>query len=102
MLSSDATDPQVAYYPPAFSAGSRRVLGVSYPDALLATERDAVALGLNAVCDGHHVVHAPGAVDLAAALRERGYEPIGVDTSELLKGGGGAKCCTLEVRGSTR
>ncbi len=98
VLSSDAADPQVAYYPPAFSPGSRRVLERLYPDAVLATRRDADALGLNAVSDGHHVVVAPGAVDLAAALRERGYEPIPVDTSELLKGGGGAKCCTLELR----
>ncbi|GAA2726653.1 dimethylargininase [Cellulomonas aerilata] len=100
VLSSDPAHPQVAYYPPAFSPGSRRVLERLYPDAVIATERDAVALGLNAVSDGHHVVVAPGAVDLAQALRERGYEPIAVDTSELLKGGGGAKCCTLEIRGS--
>jgi N-dimethylarginine dimethylaminohydrolase len=100
VLSSDPAKPQVAYYPPAFSPGSRKVLERLYPDAVLATERDAVALGLNAVSDGHHVVVAPGAVDLARALRDRGYEPIPVDTSELLKGGGGAKCCTLEIRGS--
>ena len=31
-------------------------------------------------------------------LRERGFNPIGVDLSELLKGGGSVKCCTLEVR----
>jgi N-dimethylarginine dimethylaminohydrolase len=31
-------------------------------------------------------------------LRERGYNPIGVDLSELLRGGGGVKCCTLELR----
>ena len=98
VISSDPTDPQVAYYPPAFSAGSRAVLEQLFPDALLATERDAQALGLNIVSDGQHVVHAPGAVDLAAKLRERGYETIAVDTSELLKGGGGAKCCTLEIR----
>ena len=98
VISSDPTDPQVAYYPSAFSAGSRAVLEQLFPDALLATERDAEALGLNIVSDGLHVVHAPGAVDLAAKLRERGYETIAVDTSELLKGGGGAKCCTLEIR----
>ncbi|WP_367183148.1 dimethylargininase [uncultured Cellulomonas sp.] len=102
VLDSDPAHPQVAYYPPAFSAGSRAVLERMFPDAVIATERDAVALGLNAVSDGLHVVVAPGAVDLAAALRERGYEPIPVDTSELLKGGGGAKCCTLEVRGGPR
>jgi N-dimethylarginine dimethylaminohydrolase len=44
------------------------------------------------------VVLAKGATRLAAQLRERGYEPIGVDLSELLKAGGGVKCCTLEIR----
>ncbi|KQY42836.1 dimethylargininase [Cellulomonas sp. Root137] len=98
VLSSDPADPQIAYFPPAFSAGSRAVLQQLFPDAVEATERDAVALGLNAVSDGYNVVVAPGAVDLAAAIAERGYNPIPVDTSELLKGGGGAKCCTLEIR----
>jgi N-dimethylarginine dimethylaminohydrolase len=98
VLDSSSANPQIAYYPQAFSAGSRAVLEQLFPDAILATERDAVALGLNAVSDGENVVVAPGAVDLAAALRERGYTPIPVDTSELLKGGGGAKCCTLEIR----
>lgn len=98
VLQSDAADPQVAYYPPAFSPTSQERLRALFPDALLATDRDAAALGLNAVSDGEHVVVAPGAVDLAPALRERGYTTIPVDTSELLKGGGGAKCCTLEIR----
>ena len=101
VLSSDPADPQIAYFPPAFSAASRVELERRYPDAVLATERDATELGLNAVSDGLHVVVAPGAIGLAEALRERGYQPIPVDTSELLKGGGGAKCCTLEI-GSAR
>jgi N-dimethylarginine dimethylaminohydrolase len=98
VLSSTPSDPQIAYYPPAFSSGSQSVLRQLFPDAVIATEQDARALGLNAVSDGQNVVVAPGATDLAAALRERGYTPIPVDTSELLKGGGGAKCCTLEIR----
>jgi len=98
VLQSDAADPQVAYFPPAFSPASQERLRELFPDAVHATDRDAAALGLNAVSDGRHVVVAPGAVDLAPALRERGYETIPVDTSELLKGGGGAKCCTLEIR----
>ena len=69
-----------------------------FPHAILASDRDAAALGLNAVSDGENVVLAPGAVDLAEAVRARGFTPIPVDTSELLKGGGGAKCCTLEIR----
>jgi len=34
----------------------------------------------------------------ARLLAERGFEPIGVDLSELRKAGGGPKCCTLELR----
>lgn len=98
VLSADPASPQVAYYPPAFSSGSRAVLERLFPDAVHATDDDAAALGLNAVSDGEHVVVAPRATHLAAALRERGYTPVPVDTSELLKGGGGAKCCTLEIR----
>src|SRR5690625_1137225 len=91
-------DDLVAYYPPAFSPGSAKVIEHLYPEAIVATEADSAALGLNAVSDGTHVIHAPGATDLAAAVRERGMEPIAEYTSELRKGGGGAKCCTLELR----
>lgn len=92
----------VAYYPPAFSPASQALLRERYPDAYLATEEDALVLGLNAVSDGRHVVLNPRATSLSSALRERGYETVGVDTSELLRGGGGAKCCTLEIRPVTR
>jgi N-dimethylarginine dimethylaminohydrolase len=98
VLSSDAASPQIAYYPEAFSPASRAVLRQLFPDAIHATDDDAAALGLNAVSDGEHVVLAPGATRFADELRERGYTPIPVDTTELLKGGGGAKCCTLEIR----
>lgn len=88
----------VAYYPAAFSAGSREVLRRLFPDALLATEEDAVAFGLNSVSDGRHVIIAAAARRLADALADRGYQPVPVELSELLKAGGGAKCCTLELR----
>jgi N-dimethylarginine dimethylaminohydrolase len=43
-------------------------------------------------------VLSAAAAGLAAQLRERGYEPVGVDLSELLRAGGSVKCCTLELR----
>ncbi|MFF4405746.1 dimethylargininase [Streptomyces sp. NPDC001262] len=89
---------EVMYYPGAFSAGSRAVLRRLFPDALIATEEDAAALGLNAVSDGRHVLLPQAAVGLFGPLRERGYEPIGIDLGELLKGGGSVKCCTQELR----
>jgi N-dimethylarginine dimethylaminohydrolase len=88
----------VAWLPEAFSPASRAVLADRYPDAVLATAADAAVLGLNAVSDGRNVVLPAAATDLAAALAERGFVPVPVEMSELLKGGGGPKCCTLEVR----
>jgi N-dimethylarginine dimethylaminohydrolase len=89
---------EIMYYPDAFSPGSRAVLRRLFPDALLATESDAAALGLNAVSDGRHVLLPQAAVGLFAPLRDRGFEPMGMDLSELLKGGGSVKCCTQELR----
>ncbi|MGW8743694.1 dimethylargininase [Streptomyces sp. NPDC055794] len=88
----------IMYYPDAFSAESRAVLADMFPDAVAATEEDAVAFGLNAVSDGKHVIMPRQATGLAGRLRERGFEPVGVDLDELLKAGGSVKCCTLELR----
>lgn len=91
-------DDQIMYYPGAFAEESQGVLRALYPDAIIATEADAEVFGLNAVSDGRHVLLPPAATHLMDELRERGYEPIGVELSELLKSGGSAKCCTLELR----
>nr|WP_184569025.1 dimethylargininase [Streptomyces zagrosensis] len=94
----DSTDGDIMYYPGAFSTGSQAVLARLFPDALIAAEKDAAAFGLNAVSDGRHVLLPQEAVGLFEPLRERGYEPIGLDLGELLKGGGSVKCCTQELR----
>ncbi|MGW7336395.1 dimethylargininase [Streptomyces sp. NPDC054808] len=88
----------IAYYPGAFSPGSREVLERLYPDAVLATREDAMAFGLNSVSDGRNVFIAPGARELADRLAGRGYVPVPVDLSEFHKAGGGIKCCTQEIR----
>ncbi len=88
----------IAYLPSAFDEASLSVLRERYPDAIIATEEDAAFLGLNSFSDGHNVVIAERATTFAKDLAERGYNPIGVDLSELLLGGGGVKCCTLELR----
>lgn len=91
-------DLTIAWLPEAFAPASQEVLRARFPDAVVADPADAAVLGLNAVSDGRHVVLPAQATGLAAALSERGFTPVPVDLSELLKGGGGPKCCTLEVR----
>jgi N-dimethylarginine dimethylaminohydrolase len=88
----------IAYLPSAFDEPSLAILRERYPDAIIVTEEDAAVLGLNSYSDGYNVVIAARAKDFERQLRERGYNPIGVDLSELLLGGGGVKCCTLELR----
>jgi arginine dihydrolase len=87
----------IAYYPPAFSYVSQAHLETLFPDAIVVDSADAYAFGLNAVSDGRHVVLSAAAAGFAEQLSDAGFEPIGVEMSELLKGGGSVKCCTLEV-----
>jgi N-dimethylarginine dimethylaminohydrolase len=86
------------YYPAAFDDAGRAAIAERFTELIEAKDEDAEVLGLNAVSDGLHVVLPVQASSLAAQLSERGFEPVCVDMSELLKGGGGPKCCTLELR----
>jgi N-dimethylarginine dimethylaminohydrolase len=86
------------YYPAAFDDAGRAAIAAQFAELIEAKDEDAEVLGLNAVSDGRHVVLPVQARNLTAQLREHGFEPVGVDMSELLKGGGGPKCCTLELR----
>ena len=91
-------DHRIAYYPGAFSLSSRRVLEQLFPDAVLATEEDALAFGLNLVSDGRNVLLPAEASGMAARLTAAGYVPVPIELAELKKGGGGVKCCVAELR----
>ena len=88
----------VMYYPAAFDDAGRAAIAEQFTELIEAKDEDAEVLGLNAVSDGLHVVLPAQTRNLAGQLREFGFEPIGVNVSELRKGGGGPKCCTLELR----
>lgn len=91
-------DTTIGYLPSAFDEPSQEILAALFPDAIIASEGDAAWLGLNLFSDGHRVVMATQAHALADDISSRGFEVHSVDMSELLLGGGGVKCCTLELR----
>ena len=98
VLDSDGGPGSIAYLPKAFDATSLAILEERFPDAIHVNDADAEVLGLNSFSDGRNVIIASRATDFERQLRERGFTPHGVDLSELLLGGGGVKCCTLELR----
>lgn len=73
------------------------MLQALFPDVIVASEADACVLGLNVVSDGKHVIVPSQARELTDQLRRKGFMPIPIDLSELLKAGGSVKCCTLEL-----
>ncbi|MEV0911262.1 dimethylargininase [Streptomyces hokutonensis] len=91
---------EIMYYPQAFTSGSQAVLRNMFPNAILASDQDAAVFGLNAYSDGMNVLLPEAATGLIGQLRDRGFNPLGVDLAELLKGGGSVKCCTLELHGA--
>jgi N-dimethylarginine dimethylaminohydrolase len=91
-------DGNIIYYPAAFSEPAQAVLRQLFPDAMIATESDALAFGLNLVSDGRNVFLNTECTALAVRLAEAGFAPVLVDLSELKKGGGSVKCCMAELR----
>ncbi|NYF16813.1 N-dimethylarginine dimethylaminohydrolase [Microbacterium sp. AK009] len=91
----------IAYLEHAFDERGQAILAERYPDAIRVSDEDGAVFGLNSSSDGYNVIISPRATGFEAQLRERGYNPILIDLSELLLGGGGIKCCTLELRRET-
>ena len=89
---------EIMYHPSAFAPQSRTLLRELFPDALTVDAADAATFALNIVSDGRNVFLPETAQTLATRLRDRGFHPHPIDLSELRKGGGSIKCCTLELR----
>jgi N-dimethylarginine dimethylaminohydrolase len=92
-------DPDTAaYYPAAFDDAGKAALASHFAELIEVKDEDAEVLGLNAISDGRHVVVPEQATGFIGQLASAGFDPVPVNLSELLKAGGGPKCCTLELR----
>lgn len=88
----------IAFFPPAFSEASQKLIREKIPNTIEADEASAVAFGLNAMSDGRNVVMSDQATGLIERVKAAGYivHPIAID--EFRKSGGGIKCLTLALR----
>ena len=94
------SDGHALYLPDAFSAESRQALSHAFGDRLIAlTADEGRHFSANAVCVGSTLFLNHASDRLKALLGGLGYKVVECPLTEFLKGGGGAKCLTLCLRG---
>lgn len=84
-------------YPGAFDDEGLRMLSALFDTLIKADEQEARDLfAVNAHCpDGQHVLIQDGCTHTIEALRNAGFTPVPLDTSEFLKAGGSVFCMKL-------
>ena len=84
----------VLIYPGAFQNHALRMIHALFDRVVEAPESEARRLlACNAHSpDGRHVLVQEGCTETAGRLREAGFEPVEIDTSEFLKAGGSVYC----------
>jgi N-dimethylarginine dimethylaminohydrolase len=89
----------VLYYPPAFTAEALAAIEahVDPADRIIATEDDAAAFCVNAVCIGRTIAMARAPARLRQRLEARGFILIEVDLDPFILSGGAAFCMTLRL-----
>ncbi len=87
-------DQHVLIFPGAFQSEGLELIQHFFPNVLEAPEQEARRLfACNAHCpDGQHVLIQRGCTVTNDLLREAGFVPMEVDTSEFLKAGGSVFC----------
>jgi N-dimethylarginine dimethylaminohydrolase len=90
---------EVLYYPPAFTAEAlaRIEARVAPRERIVATDADAAAFCVNAVCLGRTIVMARAPAGLRGRLEARGYAVVEIDLSPFILAGGAAFCLTLRL-----
>jgi N-dimethylarginine dimethylaminohydrolase len=89
----------VLIYPGVFTAESRALIDRFFDTVVEAPEDEARELfACNAHCpDGEHVLIQRGCTTTNARLRDAGFIPVELDTSEFLKSGGSVFCMKLMI-----
>jgi N-dimethylarginine dimethylaminohydrolase len=90
---------EVLFFPPAFTSESlAHIHQLVAPDQRLeASEADAAAFCVNAVCIDRTVIMARAPDHVRGMLSERGYTVIDINLDPYILSGGGAYCMTLRL-----
>lgn len=87
----------VMFYPGAFEQAGVKLIKHFFANAIEVGEKDASNFACNAVVIGRNVILQKGSPDTCQKLKESGFEPQEVDTSEFMKSGGSACCLKMFV-----
>lgn len=81
------------YAPEAFDEHGIGLIHAAFADPIALPLQEALNFAGNAHCpDGRHVLLQRGSPRTEAALRERGFLPVPLETSEFMKSGGSVFC----------
>ncbi|WP_245308148.1 dimethylarginine dimethylaminohydrolase family protein [Halalkalibacter urbisdiaboli] len=88
---------EAIYFPGAFTKKERNILEYHY-DLIEVSEEEQFTLGTNVLSIGEkRILSLPVNKKVNAQLRQRGFEVIEVDITEIIKSGGSFRCCTLPI-----
>jgi arginine dihydrolase len=88
-------DGSAMWFPSAFDEYGQHAVREHISDLIEVAPEEAMHFSCNAVVIGRDVVMPEGAPQLAATLKERGYQCHQLAMTEFLKAGGACKCLTL-------
>ena len=84
-------------YPPALNKEDIEFFSARY-ELIEVTETEQFTLGTNVLAIGHNrILSLPVNKGVNEQLRNRGFEVIEVDITEIIKSGGSFRCCTLPI-----
>lgn len=85
-------------YEPAFDSESMKKIEAEFSNLISLTKEEAYNFAANAFTPDHkHVFLHPGSKRVEAELRESGFIPVPIDTSEFMKSGGSVFCMKMEL-----
>lgn len=94
----NVVSPEVAlFYPKALTQKDIDLFSSRY-DLIEVTEEEQFTLGTNVLAIGNKkILSLPVNERVNQALRDRGFDVIEVDITEIIKSGGSFRCCTLPI-----